>query len=304
MIVDPSPVDAPDVPAVSVIVLTYNHELYIAEALRSVLAQRNVPSLEVLIAEDCSPDNTRAIVDSLVTKAPHILRRLPREKNLGLSANLEDAWGQCRGRYIAILEGDDVWIDPLKLHKMRVAMDAHPEWSGCFHAVEYRFEAGRPPNFGLVNPPPADVLTWRDLVSENFIPTYSAVMYRRGVITQFPTWHRRLICGDWALHMLHAVQGGLGYLPEPMTAYRIHPHGLWSQLDNGRRWQQRFLLWSLLDQHFGGRFADDFNQARDRFLADLHRDFANLRKIESRYRALQLHHLAAAAKWVKDQFRK
>jgi glycosyltransferase involved in cell wall biosynthesis len=300
MTTDAPSCDAPDAPAVSVIVLTYNHESHIAEAIRSVLAQQNVSGLEVLIAEDCSTDQTRLIVDRLVAEAPQRLRRLPRERNLGLSANLEDAFHQCLGRYIAILEGDDVWIDARKLEKMRAAMDAHPEWTGCFHAVEYRFDGVRPPDFTPVAAPARAVVEWQDLAPMNYVPTYSAVMYRRGVVTEFPTWHRRLICGDWALHVLHAAHGGLGYLPEAMTAYRVHPNSLWSTLDESRRWQQRVLLWSLLDQHFDDRTPRVFEQVRDEFVASLHRENRRLQKIERRYRGLQLHRLAAVAKWFKE----
>ncbi len=287
-----------DGPVVSVIVLTYNHERYIEQALRSILGQLDAPAMEVFVADDCSTDRTPQILDVLLKEFPDRFRRLPRPANLGLSRNLESAWKECRGRYVAILEGDDCWTDRLKLARVVAALDAHPKWSGCFHAVLVERDGRESPGEILTTPPRTTVVSLPELLCANCVTTLSSMTYRRGLITSFPAWHRYLINGDYALHLLHCEQGSLGYLPEPMTLYRVHSRGLWSSLDRARRWQQYLSLLAYLELHFDGLHADAIARARQIFFDD----YASLVKIESRYRTLGLDRLAALLKWGKTWF--
>lgn len=291
-------------PLVSVIVLTYNQAAFLPAALESVLTQREAPPHEILIADDCSTDDTPAILQRYLSANPGRFRVLDRPRNLGLSDNLHDAWKQCRGKYIALLEGDDRWIDPRKLAKVTAALEAHPQWSGCFHAVRPEGPPGRvlperlPANF---TGPGVD---FEGLILRVVhVPTYSAVTYRRGLVREFPAWHRRVACGDWGLHVLHAEHGPLGYLPEIMTAYRFHEGGMWSSMDEVRRWQQTLSLWAALDVHYAGRYAELIEQARNAFVVEAQATLANLRKIERRYHALGLDRLAALGKRLKDWWR-
>lgn len=287
-------------PVVSVIVLTYNHERLIADALRSVCAQVEAPVHEVLVAEDYSTDRTQAAIQSLQPQFPGRFQLLDRGRNLGLSANLEDAWRRCRGRYICILEGDDVWIDPHKLAKVTAAMDAHPEWCGCFHAVRVRSEFGEPSNPVLPHPFPEQAVEFSDLLRRNWIPTYSCVTYRRGLVTEFPEWHRRLACGDWGLNLLHAEHGSFGFLPSEMTQYLVHGSGMWSGMGEVSRWLQSLLLWESIDRHYAGRYSELIRESREAFLQSCQRSLEDLRKIERRYHQLQLDHLASGARWLKQ----
>jgi glycosyltransferase involved in cell wall biosynthesis len=295
---------APDLPPViSVIVLTYNHERYIAEALTSVLTQTAAPPHEILVAEDYSPDGTRLVLRELEAKHPNRFTILDRGRNLGLSANLEDALGRCRGRYLAILEGDDAWCDPQKLHKVAAALDAHSEWTGCFHAVRPVTDQPRLLPSVLPGSFPDRPLTFDDLLMDNLIPSYSAVTYRRGIVTSLPEWHRRQANGDWGLHLLHAAQGPIGFLPEIMTAYRVHEGGMWTSMPLAERWRQQHALWTAIDRHFEGRFADRIQAARDRFFTVLATEVEDLRRIEYRYHRLQLDHIAAALQPLRALWR-
>jgi glycosyltransferase involved in cell wall biosynthesis len=284
-------------PLISVIVLTYNHQRYIAEAVRSVLAQTWVHDCEILIADDASTDGTAAILDQLAAEQPLAFRRLPRPQNLGLSRNLETAWQECRGKYIAILEGDDVWSDPAKLQLVVTQLEAHPAWTGCFHDVTVEREGVISAGEFLTARPSGETVTVEELLLANRVTTYSSMVYRRGVVPQFPDWHRCLINGDYALHILHAEHGPLGYLPQPCTLYRVHAHGLWSSLDRGGRWMHVLKLYAYLEWHFAGRYASALQAAREVFL----KEHADLVKIAGRYRGLGLEWLAGLLKsWTKQ----
>jgi glycosyltransferase involved in cell wall biosynthesis len=288
-----------DSPELSVVVLAYNHERYIEQAIRSVLTQRSRHAFEVLVAEDCSTDNTANVVARLAREFPGRFAVLPRPINLGLSANLEDAIGRCRGTYLSILEGDDYWCEDSKVERVVDAMQKHPEWSGCCHAVEVVGDEDQRSNVTLPEPPAGDTISIDDLIIGNRIATYSAVTYRRGLVTEFPEWHRRLACGDWGLHILHAQFGPIGYLPEALTAFRVHAGGMWSSMDLMRRWQQTFALWDAMDVQFRGRFTTQIAAARDGVIANHEQRLKELELIARRYHALQLDHLAALAKPVK-----
>jgi len=122
-------------PKLSVILITYNHEKYITKALDSVLAQETDFPFEIVIGEDCSPDDTRNICKEYKKKYPEQIRLVNREKNTGRpTLNVYETTMKCRGEYLAYLEGDDYWTDTHKLQKQVDSLDAHPEYIACTHA--------------------------------------------------------------------------------------------------------------------------------------------------------------------------
>ncbi|WP_051208666.1 glycosyltransferase family 2 protein [Butyrivibrio sp. WCD3002] len=117
---------------VSVIIATYNHEKYIAHTLESVVLQKTDFAFEVIVGEDCSSDNTAKIVLEYAEKYPDIIVPLIREKNMGMSGNTSDLLRHAKGEYIAMIEGDDYWIDENKLQKQVDFLDAHKDYAACF----------------------------------------------------------------------------------------------------------------------------------------------------------------------------
>ena len=117
---------------VSILMLTYYHEKYVAQAIESVLMQRT-PNLryELLIADDASGDRTQEIIREYAARYPDIIKPILRTENVGATNNGSSATRQARGKYKAYLEGDDFWIDPDKLQKQFDFLEAHPEFSAC-----------------------------------------------------------------------------------------------------------------------------------------------------------------------------
>lgn len=287
-------------PAVSVILLTYNHGLYIEQAVRSILNQHAPWPLEIIVGEDCSIDETAEILRRIDAEQPGRLSLILREKNIGLSRNLEDCWRRCRGRYIFLLEGDDYWSDDHKLEKVVRVLDAQPECSGCFHACEVFSTIGNTMEKSVrPDRPLMRSVSLEDMFEGNPVQTYSVVTYRRGLVPVFPDWHRPLACGDWGLHMLHAEHGPLAFLPDVMTVYRLRRDGMMSSLPTARRWQEFFTLWCEMDRHFQGRCSAEITAARNHFIERLAIEFHDLKRIERRYHSLHLDHIAAAVRWLK-----
>ena len=118
----------------SVIFITYNHEKYVEKALRSVCEQETDFPFEVVVGEDCSTDSTREILKRVAAEYPDKVRLLFREKNFGRpTLNVYNTTMECRGEYLAYLEGDDYWTDEHKLQKQVTFLEEHPEYIACTH---------------------------------------------------------------------------------------------------------------------------------------------------------------------------
>ena len=126
---------------VSVLVMTYNHEKFISQALESVAMQETNFEYEILISEDCSTDRTREIVMDFQKAYPEKVRLLLSEQNIHSNEIVVRGIRAARGQYIALLDGDDYWTSPHKLQKQADFLDRHPECSLSFHNARIFHEA-------------------------------------------------------------------------------------------------------------------------------------------------------------------
>jgi len=217
-----------NVPKVSVVTTTYNHEAYIRDALDGFVAQQTNFPVEFIVADDASTDATPRIIQEYANRHPRVLRPILRPENVGLNANLIGALSVARGEYLAFCEGDDYWIDPLKLSKQVAFLDRHPQTTVCFHPVRVTWEDGRPDS----EFPPVRLrfdLSVDALLRRNFIQTNS-VMYRR--LPRYDDMPAVDALWDHYLHVRHALHGDIAMLPEAMGVYRRHPQALWYHADS------------------------------------------------------------------------
>ncbi len=236
-------------PLVSVRVVTYNQEKYLAQCLEGILMQRTDFPFEIIIGEDCSTDRTRAIVVAYQQKYPEKIKALLQPQNLGGGHNNLQVQQACQGKYHAMCEGDDYWIDPLKLQKQVDFMEAHPDISLCFHnaftldefhaAVRLFFET-----------PPGETLDF-EAVCQIKTPTAS-VMARSSILATLPDWRLKIWCGDVVFRLWCAHHGNLGYLDKVMSVYRVHPGGAVarnSRQENKRKTsEEEVFLYKQLDR--------------------------------------------------------
>lgn len=208
--------------------ITYNHEPFIEAAVNSALMQQTDFDVEIVIGDDCSSDHTRELLTGLQRSHPERIRLFLRDENIGMLRNFAETLTACRGEYVALLEGDDYWTDPLKLQKQADFLDAHPICATCHHNA-LRVVEGEGDTSVLCHP--RRLSRWQsldDLMSQNPIVTCTA-MFRQGLFGEFPDWFFQSRMGDWPLHILNAQHGRIGYLDEVMAAYRIHSGSKWSQ---------------------------------------------------------------------------
>lgn len=126
----------------SVVMTTYNHARYLAEAIESVLMQRTSFGVELVIGEDRSTDNTRAIAKEYVERYPERIRLITSAENVGMRANYRRTIEAARGRYIALLDGDDYFTDPDKLQLQVEMLERDPSLGMCYTRSERIDERG------------------------------------------------------------------------------------------------------------------------------------------------------------------
>lgn len=238
---------------VSVLIVTYNHEKYISQALDGVLAQEVNFEYEIVVGEDCSTDSNRNILLEYHKKYPHKIRLLLNEKNQGACENFVRTFTACSGDYIAYLDGDDYWTSPNKLQKQIDFLDAHPECTICFHPVKVIYDNNT--EYSSVYPPAykKTISTIDDLVRVNFIPSCSAV-FRGRLFDAFPEWYFTLKVGDWPLHILNAQHGDIGLIDEIMAVYRLHSGGVWSREKNIKQIEITIQTLNAINEHLKYRY--------------------------------------------------
>lgn len=127
---------------VSVCMITYGHENYIREAINGVLMQETDFKIELVIANDCSPDKTDAIIKNIIKEHPKgsCINYINHKKNLGIMPNLLFAIEQCKGKYIAMCEGDDYWVDKDKLQKQFLILEADSKIGLVYTGVKFYYQ--------------------------------------------------------------------------------------------------------------------------------------------------------------------
>ena len=211
---------------VSVVMITYGHEKFIAEAINGVLKQECDFSIELIIANDCSPDTTDLVVKKIIEEHPNRnwIKYVKHEKNIGMMPNFIFALKEAQGKYIALCEGDDYWTDPLKLQKQVDFLEANLDFSMCFHSVKI---IGSIKDFSyFFKIPTKSIIMIEDIIVDHYIPTCSLVFRKKFLPKVFPNWFQFSIVGDIPLEILLAVNGPVKYIDKKMGAYRKHDGGI------------------------------------------------------------------------------
>lgn len=214
-------------PKVSIVTTAYNHEQFIGQALESFVTQKTSFPFEVIVADDCSPDGTAAVIEKYAKKYPDIIKPILRKKNIGAVNNTVEALQSAKGDYVALCEGDDYWTSPDKLQKQADLLDSDPDMALCFHPVKVFFDDNSGEDYIYPKKTNPKNFTVDELLRWNFIQTNS-VMYRRQSYDKVP---RDILPLDWYLHLYHAQFGKIGFIDEVMSAYRRHAGGMWWDSD-------------------------------------------------------------------------
>lgn len=240
-------------PLVAISTATFNHVNYIRDCIEGILIQKTTFSVRIVIFDDCSTDGTREIVKEYEEKYPQLIRGIYPEKNTWKKPEREEALkprNEARNvaKYIALCEGDDYWTDPLKLQKQVDFMEANPEFSLCFHSINYYnnetniIEKIYPE--GLIK----SEFSQENIAVSSFIPTPS-VLFLNPKDRVFPTYSG-LSIGDYPLYLFLSSYGKAKFLDFVGATYRFAV-GSFSTLDKiNQQRETKKMLDAVLEKDF------------------------------------------------------
>ena len=238
--------------------IAYNHEKYIAQAIEGVLSQRTTFPLELVIGEDYSSDNTRTICKEFANENPNLIRVISRRSNVGMSRNFADTLSNCKGRFVALCDGDDYWTDIYKLQKQVDFFEKNEEFAICFHRVSVRDELTGELTREFYRDPD-DITDIKDLLTSggHYIPTASC-MIRNFFDDGFPSFFNEYAM-DIVLYLLAAAGGKIKFIDENMAVYRIHNRSYSGTENRVNQLQYVIDAVNRVKDHFHPSFEGEFN---------------------------------------------
>ena len=214
-----------DKPMVSICCMTYNQANYIKDALESFLMQKTNFKFEIIIHDDASTDNTPNIIREYEKKYPNIIKPIYQTENQNSRGKKIEllTFERAQGKYIALCEGDDYWIDEEKLQKQVEYMEEHPECSLCFHKAKifdektkkffkYKYQNKKYKNKN-------GIYTAGELELYGFIPTAS-YLFKKEHVDEMPDFFYKCIVGDKPLRLILTSYGYAFEINEIMSVYR------------------------------------------------------------------------------------
>lgn len=234
---------------VDIVLITYNQEKYISEAVDSILMQEvgNDIKLKLIIADDCSTDNTVDIILDKIKILSYPYKILDTTNNLGISKNYKRAFDECDGDYIVILEGDDYWTSPYHIENHVRFLNRHRCCSLSMNRLIVKYESNSEFTFYPWNAQEEYVFidTKTQIMYGNQLGNLSACVLCTSCVKKIPSSLYELSIADWMLGIMLSQYGLLVLLKEPTSVYRINSRSTWSSLSKEE--QHKKLIKSSID---------------------------------------------------------
>lgn len=216
---------------VSIICTCFNQEGYITDAIESFLAQKTDFAFEVIIHDDASTDKTCEILKQYEQNYPSIIKVIYQTENQYSKGNVKVeniALRESCGEYIALCEGDDFWVDELKIQKQLLGLKNHPELKFCFTSA-YTLAPNEKIQKTANYSDQEKVIPYSDIIKGGgaIIPTASIFMQRE-VMESLPDWFESAPVGDIFIQINGAKPFGALFLPDITVVYRVDAVGSWS----------------------------------------------------------------------------
>lgn len=222
---------------VSVRLMTFNHAKFIKEALEGILMQQTNFLVEIVVGDDFSTDNTLEIVKTFSDTENIKINVLERKigdtywqnrQKYGRLYNFYDILQNCKGEYVALLDGDDFWTDPLKLQKQIDFLDKNPNFIASFHKVKVIDEAGKTIRENKFSDYSLHDYSSQLLITGRVLPVLACCF--RNISKEIPEEFFYSGLGDKFLSSFLGNYGAAKFQHDILpSAYRVGNHGLWSK---------------------------------------------------------------------------
>lgn len=235
---------------ISVVILTYNHEQFIEQAMSSVLNQKGNFNLELIVSNDNSKDSTKEKIQNVIQNniTTHKILNINHTVNLGIVANLKYALDNCNGDFIAFCDGDDYWTDENKLGMQLSVLNKNEHIQGVIHDFDIlykndltRFSLGYKRN----------LIQLKDLIRKFNIQA-STLLIRRSIFKDSPDWFRNNLF-DTTIYFYALLKGDFFYINKSMSCYRRHSGNVTSNSNNSLI-SNNFLIMDIIDKETNYRY--------------------------------------------------
>jgi len=211
-------------PLVTVCVITYNHNKFIKSALESILEQRTSFWWNIIIADDFSTDGTTEIIKEFASQYPDKIKLILQNHNVGLNKNFIDLFGAAQSKYVAFLDGDDVWSDPIRLEKQFHFLENNPEYAMVYGKHTLMDEAGIKKSYRKI-PSYKSGYIFKDILLCKFLPPMAAALIRNSEVKKIYL-NNNAPGIDFFLIASICKNNKVAFLNENYFCYRINNHSI------------------------------------------------------------------------------
>ena len=205
----------------SVAVITYNQEDYIAQTLDSILSQEHDYKYEIVIGEDNSSDNTKKIIKEYAAKYPEIIKPLYNNPNKGLIRNYFNVIQHCQGKYIMECAGDDYWL-PGKVKKQIDFMEANPDVGMCYSKAKFWNERTKQYGKNLIG---SDIKSFENLLNNGNVVPALTVCFRKILLEKYikdvSPLEKSWLMEDYPMWLYFTHEGKVKFIDDVTAVYRV-----------------------------------------------------------------------------------
>ena len=274
-------------PIVSVVMVAYNSSDFVSKAIESVLSQETEYSYELLIGEDESTDGTRAICQDYQSRYPNKITLFLRSRkdvratfgrpNGGY--NWVETIKAAKGKYIAILDGDDFWKSTNKLQKQIEFLENNSDYAGGYHNTELQFHDGQKES-SLYRDSLKSEMTAEDVISIDSPFHTSSFIFRTSTFKPIPSWVINIYSGDMALFFLVACKGKLKGFDNLLSVYLKHSGGVTHAKDSNLHkyvMLNRILMLTFFNEYSNGKYNRKITEIMDHHFYFLYSRYPQLK---------------------------
>ena len=243
-------------PLLSILMITYNHESYIEQAIKGVFSQKVNFPVEFVISNDCSTDKTHQKIEEILKDSPEnfTIKYYNHTENLGMMENFIFSLKQCQGKYIALCEGDDYWIDNNKLQKQVNFLEKNSDFSLCFSNAKI-LQENNAENYNKMTIVENRKYQDTELLGKWLIPTASTLFINSFTTEDFTILSNpNILFGDIFLFLILANKGNIKGMENYMTVYRINSESVTNQKKSIIYYEKLFQHLLYLSTIFGGKY--------------------------------------------------
>lgn len=258
---------------IDVILISYKQERYIQQALESILCQRILSDWQIhlIIADDNSTDQTMSIIQSTiaiwqkngVNNSQIQIDVLDGSINLGMHRNYQRAFAACKGKYVAVLEGDDYWVSPEHLTQQVSFLEEHLECAMSMNNIMLLDDSS---NIYTLHRTMNDSYEYVDLHMQiahgNQLGNLSACVFRTELISLIPQRVHDMGFADWFLGIWMAQYGLIGILKQVTSVYRKNENGLWTKMSKEEQSESLVKYINAYDEVLEHKYSAYFEEYR------------------------------------------